>query len=73
MPVFTRNNNRQGQLPVTDLWHRDPLSDKILFPSRPKNLDNLRKPRHVMSLAAANPQQIRESRFAVKFTYSFLP
>jgi hypothetical protein len=26
-----------------------------------------------VSLAAANPQQIRESRFAVKFTYSFLP
>jgi hypothetical protein len=25
------------------------------------------------SLAAANPQQIRESRFAIKFTYSFLP
>jgi Domain of unknown function (DUF5916)/Carbohydrate family 9 binding domain-like len=26
-----------------------------------------------LSLAAANPQQIREARFAVKFTYSFLP
>jgi hypothetical protein len=26
-----------------------------------------------VSLAAANPQQIRESRFAVKFTFSFLP
>ncbi len=26
-----------------------------------------------VSLAAANPQQIRETRFAVKFTYSFLP
>jgi hypothetical protein len=26
-----------------------------------------------VSLAAANPQQVRESRFAVKFTYSFLP
>jgi hypothetical protein len=25
------------------------------------------------SLAAANPQQIRETRFAVKFTYSFSP
>ena len=26
-----------------------------------------------VSLAAANPQQTRETRFAVKFTYSFLP
>src|SRR5215472_7626408 len=26
-----------------------------------------------VSLAAANPQQIRETRFAIKFTYSFLP
>ena len=26
-----------------------------------------------VSLAAANPQQIRETRFAVKFTYSFFP
>jgi hypothetical protein len=26
-----------------------------------------------VSLAAANPQEIRETRFAVKFTYSFLP
>src|SRR5712692_6277371 len=26
-----------------------------------------------VSLAAANPQQIRETRFAVKFTHSFLP
>src|SRR5213594_2888488 len=26
-----------------------------------------------VSLAAANPQQIREARFVVKFTYSFLP
>jgi hypothetical protein len=26
-----------------------------------------------VSLAAANPQQIREMRFAVKFTYSFIP
>ncbi len=26
-----------------------------------------------VSLAAANPQQIRETRFAVKFTYSFIP
>jgi hypothetical protein len=26
-----------------------------------------------VSLAAANPQQIRETRFAVKFTYSFHP
>ena len=26
-----------------------------------------------VSLAAANPQQIRETRFAVKFSYSFLP
>ncbi|PYT94566.1 MAG: hypothetical protein DMG36_04470 [Acidobacteria bacterium] len=26
-----------------------------------------------VSLAAANPQQIRETRFAIKFTYSFIP
>lgn len=26
-----------------------------------------------VSLATANPQQIRETRFAIKFTYSFLP
>lgn len=26
-----------------------------------------------VSLAAANPQEIRETRFAIKFTYSFLP
>jgi hypothetical protein len=26
-----------------------------------------------VSLAAANPQQIRETRFAIKFTYSFVP
>jgi len=26
-----------------------------------------------VSLGAANPQQIRETRFAVKFTYSFFP
>jgi len=26
-----------------------------------------------VSLAAANPQQVRESRFAVKYTYSFSP
>jgi hypothetical protein len=26
-----------------------------------------------VSLAAANPQQIRETRFAVKFTHSFFP
>jgi hypothetical protein len=26
-----------------------------------------------VSLAAANPQQIRETRFAIKFTYSFFP
>jgi hypothetical protein len=26
-----------------------------------------------VSLAAANPQQVRETRFAIKFTYSFLP
>ncbi len=26
-----------------------------------------------VSLAAANPQQIRETRFALKFTYSFIP
>ena len=26
-----------------------------------------------VSLAAANPEQIRETRFAIKFTYSFLP
>jgi hypothetical protein len=26
-----------------------------------------------VSLAAANPQQVRETRFAVKYTYSFLP